>query len=294
MTRAALPNPVVIGTPKCGTTALHYYLGLHPQTSMSRPKELNFFQAEPDKSALGPDEQDMVGRERSTWSRGVDWYASHFDPTAPVRGESSPSYVAPWYRGVAERLAAVLPEARLVICVRDPVERAISHLHMRTAAGERREPADALVDPASGYVALGRYWSLLQPFLARFPPERLLVVDQHELLHRRRETMRSVFSFAGIDDSFWSPLMEREPNRSGRMGLRRRGMFRLRRMRAMQPAFHLPDGAKWRLERLAGAGGGEQRPRLEPQRRAELAALFADDVARLRTLTGKRFAGWSV
>jgi len=157
MTRAALPNPVVIGTPKCGTTALHYYLGLHPQTSMSRPKELNFFQAEPDKSALGPDEQDMVGRERSTWSRGVDWYASHFDPTAPVRGESSPSYVAPWYRGVAERLAAVLPEARLLICVRDPVERAISHLHMRTAAGERREPADALVDPASGYVALGRY-----------------------------------------------------------------------------------------------------------------------------------------
>ena len=69
----AMPNTIVIGAQKCGTSTLHYYLGFHPEISASRPKELNFF---------------IEGRG---WERGVDWYRSHFDPTKPVRLESSPS-----------------------------------------------------------------------------------------------------------------------------------------------------------------------------------------------------------
>ena len=68
----ALPNLVVIGAQKCGTSGLHYYLSLHPEVSMSRPKELNFF------------------IEERNWPRGADWYRRHFDAGARVRGESSP------------------------------------------------------------------------------------------------------------------------------------------------------------------------------------------------------------
>src|SRR6059058_6332030 len=74
--RGALPNLIVIGAQKCGTSGLHYYLSLHPEVSMSRPKELNFF---------------IVERN---WPRGTEWYAAHFEPRAIVRGESSPNYTA--------------------------------------------------------------------------------------------------------------------------------------------------------------------------------------------------------
>src|SRR3954453_13232385 len=82
----ALPNLVVVGAQKCGTSGLHYYLGLHPEISMSRPKELNFF------------------IEERNFSRGVDWYRRHFGPAARVGGESSPKYTAyPQHEGLPER-----------------------------------------------------------------------------------------------------------------------------------------------------------------------------------------------
>ena len=82
-----LPNLVVIGAQKCGTSGLHYQLSLHPEIWMSRPKELNFF------------------IEERNWSRGQDWYRHCFDARAKVRGESSPNYTAyPQHLGVPERM----------------------------------------------------------------------------------------------------------------------------------------------------------------------------------------------
>src|SRR3712207_4013889 len=63
-----LPNLIIIGGLKCGTTSLHHYLNLHPSISMSRPKELNFFV------------------EELNWELGPGWYGSHFDEGAAVRG----------------------------------------------------------------------------------------------------------------------------------------------------------------------------------------------------------------
>src|SRR5689334_9595383 len=101
--QGALPNVIVIGGLKCGTTSLHHYLNLHPEIEMSRPKELNFFV------------------EELNWDLGPDWYAAHFNASAPVRGETSPHYTArPRYDGVAERMRATLDDARLIYMVRDP------------------------------------------------------------------------------------------------------------------------------------------------------------------------------
>src|SRR5688572_29905885 len=80
-----LPNLIVIGAQKCGTSGLHYYLGLHPDVSVSEPKELNFFIAE------------------RNWPRGLDWYRSRLDQSAAVRVDASPNYTAyPQHRGVPE------------------------------------------------------------------------------------------------------------------------------------------------------------------------------------------------
>ena len=89
-----LPNLIVIGAAKCGTTSLHEYLDAHPEIAMSREKELYFF------------------IEEKNWNKGLAWYESNFDPHARVRGESSPGYtVFPLYQGVPERMAAIVPNA---------------------------------------------------------------------------------------------------------------------------------------------------------------------------------------
>ncbi|MBW1859792.1 MAG: sulfotransferase domain-containing protein, partial [Deltaproteobacteria bacterium] len=99
-----------IGALKCGTTSLHYYLGLHPEISMSREKELYFFVKE------------------CNWYKGVDWYKSHFSGQSRIYGECTPIYTAyPVYRGVAERMHGVVPGAKLIYVVRDPIDRLVSH-----------------------------------------------------------------------------------------------------------------------------------------------------------------------
>jgi len=103
-----LPNLLVIGAAKCGTTALHRYLGLHPDIFMSKSKELGFFCSS------------------ENWDERLRWYESQFG-AARVRGESSPSYTnCPRNKGVPERMASLVPDARLIYLVRDPVDRVIS------------------------------------------------------------------------------------------------------------------------------------------------------------------------
>jgi Sulfotransferase domain len=197
----ALPNLVLIGAMKCGTSALHAFLDLHPQIAMSQPKELNFF--------FGPDTGNgqsaaQRGWGAGNWSHGLAWYASHFPADSPVRGESSPGYTSPNHPGVAERMAATIPGARLIYLVRDPIARAVSQYHHHRVEGTERRPiAEALLDPASQYISRGRYHERLQPFLARYPRERILVLAQEDLRHRPAPTLRRVFGFAGADDTFW-------------------------------------------------------------------------------------------
>ena len=168
-----LPNFIVIGAERCGTTSLHRYLDSHPQVFMSRKKELDFFVAE------------------RNWRRGRRWYERQFPTDAPIRGESSPAYTAyPLYAGVPARLAALVPAAKLLYIVRDPVERAISALHLARALGHDHRPeAEALSDlEASPYVARSRYAAQLEQYIAQFPDEAIAVVDSGEApLQARRD-----------------------------------------------------------------------------------------------------------
>lgn len=242
----ALPNLIVIGAMKCGTTALHRYLDLHPDIAMSEPKELNFF--------FGPERiNGDRGEHAGNWHRGVGWYAAQFRP-APVRGEASPGYTSPSFPEAADRMARIVPEARLVYAVRDPIERAVSqYLHHRADGAERRPIEEALLDPASQYLARSMYYARLEPYLTRFPRDRLLICAQENLLADRRATLRELYRFAGVDDSFWSPA----------------------------------HGRRWNVARVEPAPIGEAL-------RRRLAAELSDDAARLRELAGREFPGWQV
>lgn len=157
-----MPDFVVIGAMKAGTTTLFRWLDSHPGTSMPVVKEPHFFSG----SEYRPD---LTG------------YAQHFDgvPAALRTGEASPGYSDPDVPNVAGRILADLPAAKLVFLTREPEARLRSHyLHELQRSRERR-PFHEAVTPSSTYVRRSLYLTCLRPFLPA--AERLLVVDIEDL-----------------------------------------------------------------------------------------------------------------
>jgi hypothetical protein len=276
--RTVLPNLIVIGAAKCGTTSLHEYLDEHPQIAMSREKELHFFV------------------DRKNWGRGLEWYESQFDATAPVRGESSPDYSAyPLYQGVAERMAATIPDARLVYLVRDPVERVVSHYTHRTVNWPEMGTIDeTLADPQlrKWLVTPSRYWLQLEQYLGHFSAEQILVVDSDEL----RASLPRIFEFVGVDPSFESAGFERVHN-AGTGRTRRKGTGEA--ISTLLERTLGPDLSQTLRERTPEALKSPFRYEAEPavlpdELRAELEDELRDDAEKLRAHTGLAFAGWSI
>ena len=132
------PTFVVAGAQKCGTSTLHSLLQDHPHVLMSRPKELHFFDRH--------------------WERGLDWYASQFTPGPDHQqfGESTPVYM---YDAVGrQRMIETLPEARIVVILRDPIKRAYSHY--RQYRNTEREPAPTFESRSSCTLLSARARSL--------------------------------------------------------------------------------------------------------------------------------------
>jgi hypothetical protein len=267
----------VIGAQKCGTTSLHYYLDQHPEIAMSRKKELDFFSG-------------------VTWSRGVAWYAEQFDAAAPVRGESSPSYTDyPMTAGVAERVHALVPDAKLIYLVRDPIERILSHyLHNRSTGTERRTIEDALKHPADGtYITRSKYFMQLEQYLVFFPPSSILVVGQEELLRDRAATMREVFSFLGVEPSFYARRFERIMHPTSH----RRGKAPLSAfVDGLARGMRLPESVSFQVQRLLPYPftRGLERPAVNGAVRESLRRELREDAVQLRELTGKRFPSWCI
>jgi hypothetical protein len=279
----ALPNLIIIGGLKCGTTSLHHYLNLHPEIAMSRPKELNFFVSE------------------LNWPLGRDWYAGHFDPSARIRGESSPHYTnRPSFNGVPGRMRELLgSDVRLVYVVRDPIDRMLSHyLHNVGGGYEDRSLADALSDPESSYVARSRYFFQVDPYLEEFGAERVQIVGREELKADRPGTMRRTFEFLGVDPNFTSEQFEREWETGvAKTGSRFRLMdraVRLPGLRAIDRNFdRLPESLRWLAERVVHDPdrGEVAKPEVPDSLRRHLVELFRDDTAELERLAGRSF-GW--
>jgi hypothetical protein len=265
-----LPNLIIIGAAKAGTTALYHYLGLHPEIYMSREKELQLFQ-------------------RDDWRERLPWYERQFPVEAPVRGEGSPVYTLyPAFPHVPERMSQAVPEAKLIYLVRDPVERFIAHYVEHYSLGFERRPFEQVaadLRPENQVLAGSRYATQLERYLEIFPREQILLIDQEDLRARRRDTLTRVFDFLGVESGFWTPRFEELHNERKRVRyndfarwLYRRGLF--------EPARRL-------LPRRA-LGPSIKCPVLEGNLRAGVVANLAEEAARFRALTSRRFESWSV
>lgn len=283
----ALPTFFVIGAARAGTTSLHYYLSLHPQIQMSAIKEPHFFAGPPGAIPYaGKRVEDLTE------------YRRLFDPRVPVRGEASPSYTAhPRRLGVAARIKELVPDARLIYLVRDPIDRTVSHyLHAVAVEGERRDIADALgnFDPANLYLCASRYGTQLEQYLPHFPLERILVIENSDLRTARNATMRRIFAFLDVATEFESPDFAKE-FRGSEAGRRYPPWYRAALdLGARTPLALLPVPLRRLLRtRVEGAVLPVlDEVTMDDVLSARLAECLGPEAARFRALTGLGTATW--
>lgn len=285
----ALPTFFIIGAPKAGTTSLHSYLDRHPQIQMSQVKEPRFF-AEPENGT--PYHQDHVPT--------LSAYEGLFDDRVDVRGESSTDYATyPRRQGVPERIKAMVPDAKFVYLVRDPVARTISHYKMTSALlGEKRSLVEALGDLTnmhSPYISPSLYGTQLELFLSHFPQERILMLDQADLQADRATTLKEVCRFLSVDDSLDLSGLDEELLSSSQWRRYPTGYADII-ARFVAPRFRwVPRGfrrsVRSSIERLLWKPLEIDLPN---DLRGRLEELYAPEVSRLRELTGKAFPSWSV
>ncbi|QHQ36417.1 sulfotransferase family protein [Algicella marina] len=277
MSRRILPDFIVIGAMKAGTTTLYELLRRHPEIGMSREKETDFFV------------------ENKGWRHGPDWYHRQFAPGFRVYGEASPNYTkAAAFPGVAARMAAVVPEVKLIFIARDPVARALSQYRHAALIGGPVPPPEALEGSSAWehMIETSSYAAQLEPYLAEFPSVRLLVLDFGELCSDTETCLGRVAAHLGVADRWGTADVE---NGTASLARLPDWLLALRRSRARTALKRVvPPGARRRLKAALASGGARAVPDVPPALRARLAALLAADAARFRLLTGQRFADWEV
>jgi len=276
-----LPNLIIIGAAKCGTTSLHYYLGLHPEISMSKEKELNFF---------------AVDRQ---WNKGIDWYKSNFEANNKIQGESSPSYtVYPLIKDVPKKMHSVIPDAKLIYSIRDPIERIISHYVQNYTIGlENRKIENALSQlDHNPYVLRSMYFTQLEQYLAFFRKSNILIITLEDLNNQRIQTLRRVFRFLDVDEDFYSPKFQIIKHDSKEKGRKNRiGLF-LKRMSETNFAKIFSTHMRMNIGKILYRpfSTSFERPVLTDEIKNRLGKHLEDDICRLRKYTGLDFKDWSV
>jgi Sulfotransferase family len=285
-----LPTFFIIGAPKAGTTSLYHYVDQHPQIYMSPAKEPHFF--------IDPDNVPSYMAHHVT---RLEDYEKLFDSTANVRGEASPSYAEhPRHRGAPERIKELIPTAKFIYIVRDPIDRTISHyMHHVAVDGERRSLNDALgdlSDPESPYICPSLYASQLDRYLKFFPKENILVVDQVDLLEDRLATLREIFRFLSVDETFHSPHFEEKLGESVERRVYPKRYMHFTRRARRSLLRQLPRGMRRYLRRTfeRAVWPPLETPSLDDDLRRRLQERYAGEVTRLRSMTGKSFSSWSV
>lgn len=181
-----LPDFLIIGAAKSGTTSLYKYLSRHPQIHLSSIKEPQFFAVD------------------TQYERGIEWYSSLFDGASDeqVCGEASTDYTKlPLYPQTPERIARHLPQVKMIYIMRHPVERAYSHYVHLTRGQKIQLTFDEYIQENSVCLDTSAYIKQIERYLEFFPQEAFLFLLMEDLIDRPLPTLKQIYRFIGVDDS---------------------------------------------------------------------------------------------
>lgn len=200
------PDFLIIGAQKAGTTSLYNCLKQHPAVSPARKKEIHYFS--------------------QFYRKGLAWYLEHYPlrDDEQLSGEASPFYL--FHPQSARRIAEVYPHIKLIVMLRDPVERAISHYHQQHRRGHeklpmlaafeqepkrigkawekllRDEQTSASLLQQCSYLKRGEYLSQLQRYEQYFPARQIHLIESRDFFNQPQDTLQLLYHFLEIDPDF--------------------------------------------------------------------------------------------
>lgn len=188
----SLPDYIIIGAQRCGTTSMMHHIADHSQVGRVPRKEIHFFDW--------------------NYDRGWDWYKSLFGNEAgKLHGEKSPSYLP--HDFVPRRIADSDVDAKFIVMLRNPIDRALSHHRLRMRMfGEKRSFDKAIWEPPvklregvfsgdiNGLLFRGHYAEQLEKWFDVFERERFLVVRSEDFFKNVKSVMAKVWNFLGIEN----------------------------------------------------------------------------------------------
>ena len=189
MSNQRLPDFLIIGGMKCGSTSLFEHLKDHPDLSPCKLKEPAFFC---DKR----------------WHKGLDWYQSLFDDTDKLKYEASTNYTKyPRWKSVPERINSIAPDVKLIYIIRHPLTRLLSQVHFNILQGrlslKEYEDKDFWKKLGATYIDISRYYSQVERYLPYFDRDRMLILQMEKMSGAPRENLKKISNFLGIDASYY-------------------------------------------------------------------------------------------
>ncbi len=183
-----LPDFIVIGGMKCGSTSLYEYLAAHPDTSACKLKEPSFFSKE--------------------WERGLDWYRSLYKPTDKIKFEASTSYSKyPWFEESPSRIKSTLPDVRLIYIIRHPIKRLKSQIHHNLLVGRLTEEQvshpDFWSELGGEYINFSMYHMQIEKYLQHFDREALKVLTLEDLSADPVGVLTDISEFVGLSPAYF-------------------------------------------------------------------------------------------
>jgi hypothetical protein len=298
----ALPDFLLVGAPKAGTTALHVALARHPEIGMSSVKEPKYFLVDgPPPSGGGPG--DAKTYSEYVWRR--EDYEALWDKAEPgqLLGESTTLYLGD--PQAHRRIYETVPGAKLVAVLRDPVDRAHSNWsHLRSAGLEPEGdfPRACMLGegrvsdgwgPFWNYLELGRYGAQLEHLYSLFPREQVLLLMYRDIREHPVETLDRVSAFLGVRTGLLSELPSENVTAHVSDGLLNKTVLKF--VQGAEQGGRVTSPARHALRSLAvKVLQREQRtrPALSFEERRLLLPHFASDGKLLEQLTGRSFAHW--
>lgn len=284
-----LPNFVIIGAPKCGTTSIFYYLKQHPQVYLPNRKELHYFSYEQlARNSYGPGDKSTLLALCSTSEQYREYYSSVGSQKAI--GEVSPSYL--YYAETAERIKEEVGDVKIIAILRNPKEKAFSqYMHLVRENRETLSFYDALMIEEErrkqgwsdiwSYAESTLYSEKIKKFQNVFGTSNVMVLFFEDFISSPKESMREVFKFINVDEKH-SVDTDKQYNRTGisRSKIVTKFFLKDNKLKSLGKAM-IPEDFRVRLRlKLLDLNTGKKK-QIDKQSEEYLRGYFDDDIRRL-------------
>lgn len=293
-----LPDFLIIGAYKSGTTSLVDYLGQHERVFLPWLQEPNYFAYPSDVSSTSRrPEVEWGSLYRRHRARTLGQYEALFEeaPADAVLGECSPEYMRSEH--ACRRIVERIPQVKLLAILRNPADRAYSDYQAFVRDSIESDSFETAirrphgVEPGRQYVATGFYGRQLAPYYEAFPAEQIKVMLTEDLRTDGVGTLRGLCDWLGVPSSQWQPDLSLQRNVSGRPGnLAVSTAYRLRRRLRPWLKPIVPPWAQRRADDLLASG--LKRETMSPETRRHLVDVYRDDIHLLEGLIGRDLSAW--